>query len=291
MARRFALLLLALAMALPSAGHGTTAARLIVRHPSMHTAGDHRSEYPVAVLRLALERAGAPADIVPSTVAMEQERAIRALSQGQLIDVMWTVSTSERERRLQPIRIPIDRGLIGWRVLAVRRDDLARFRRIREVGELATLVGAQGHDWPDLAILQANGLRTLASPSYDSLFELLRRGRIDYVARGAGEIVPELGERDDRGLAVEPLLLLHYPAAQYFFVRPGNDALASVIERGLRRALDDGSLDVLFNRTFGPDLDQLDLAGRQRLRLANPQLPSGTPLSHPRWWYQPEAEP
>lgn len=291
MDRRLALVLLALATALPSAAYATSASRWIVRHPAMHAVGDHRAEYPVAVLRLALERAGVAADLVPSTVAMEQERAIRALSQGQLIDVMWTVSTPERERRLQPVRIPIDRGLIGWRVLAVRRDDLAHFRRIREIGELATMVGAQGHDWPDLAILQANGLRTVASPSYESLFELLRRGRIDYVARGAGEIVPELDARDGRGLAVEPLLLLHYPAAQYFFVRPGNDALASMLERGLRRALADGSLDALFERTYGPDLERLDLAGRHRLRLANPQLPPGTPLSHPGWWYRPESEP
>jgi hypothetical protein len=25
------------------------------------------------------------------------------------------------------------------------------------------------------------------------------------------------------------------------------------------------------------------------LDLANPQLPAGTPLSHPGWWYTPEA--
>lgn len=280
-------LLLALAAVLGLLADPASAA-LKVRHPPIQSADDHRAEYPVAVLRLALEKAGVDAHIVPSGVPMEQARAMRALASGRLIDVMWTVSTPERERLLRPVRVPIDRGLIGWRVLAVRRDAVARFAAVREIGDLAPLVGAQGHDWPDLAILQANGLHTLASPSYASLFELLERGRIDYVARGAGEAVPEIAERPDRDLVVEPRLVLHYPSALYFFVRPGNETLAEHLDRGLRRAIEDGSLGALFEQAYGADLARLDLASRHRLDLVNPQLPPQTPLSHPGWWYAPE---
>lgn len=261
---------------------------LRVRHPPIQTADDHRAEYPVAVLRLALEKAGVAAEIVPAGVPMEQARAMRALAQGRLIDVMWTVSTPERERRLRPVRIPIDRGLIGWRVLAVRRDALPRFAQIRSVGDLARLVGAQGHDWPDFAILSSNGLQTLATPTYPSLFKLLERHRIDYVARGAGEAVPEMASRADEGLVIEPRLVLYYPSAMYFFVHPDNDALAGHLDRGLRRAIDDGSLALAFERAYGEDLRTLDLAARRRLELANPQLPAQTPLTHPGWWYVPE---
>lgn len=285
MPRSAAALLAALAM---FAGFGASAAALIVRHPPIQSADDHRAEYPVAVLRLALEKAGVDARIVPAGVAMEQARAMRALAAGRLIDVMWTVSTPDRERLLQPVRVPIDRGLIGWRVLAVRRDALPRFATVKEIGDLAPLVGAQGHDWPDLAILQANGLHTLASPSYESLFGLLQRGRIDYLARGAGEAVSELAGRANTGLVIEPRLVLHYPSALYFFVRPGNETLAAHLDRGLRRAIDDGSLGALFEQAFGADLARLDLAARVRLHLVNPQLPPGTPLSHPGWWYAPE---
>jgi ABC-type amino acid transport substrate-binding protein len=273
----------ALTAMLPS--HAVGALR--VRHPPIQSADDHRAEYPVAVLRLALEKAGVAAEIVPAAVPMEQARAMRALAQGKLIDVMWTVSTPDRERRLRPVRIPIDRGLIGWRVLAVRRDALSRFAEVSELGDLARLVGAQGHDWPDLAILSSNGLHTLATPTYPSLFKLLERGRIDYVARGAGEAVPEMASRADAGIVIEPRLVLHYPSAMYFFVHPDNAALADHLDRGLRRAIDDGSLALAFERAYGDDLRALDLGARRRIELVNPQLPAQTPLTHPGWWYVP----
>lgn len=267
---------------------GTAAAEtLTVRHPLIQSVDDRRAEYPVAVLRLALQKAGVVADLQPAMVAMEQARAMRALSQGRLIDVLWTVSTPERERRLRPVRIPIDGGLIGWRVLAVRRDALPRFAAIRDVDGLAALLGAQGHDWPDLAILQANGLRTLASPSYRSLFEMLERGRIDYVPRGAGEALPELASRADEGIVIEPTLVLHYPSAFYFFVHPENEALAAHLETGLRRAIDDGSLADTFEHAFGADLATLDLANRHRLALANPAPATDGPAPGPDWWYSP----
>jgi ABC-type amino acid transport substrate-binding protein len=286
-ARLIPALAVPLALVALMASPAIVAAPLSVRHPLVQSVDDHRAEYPVAVLRLALEKAGVRADLRPAPVAMEQARAMRSLAQGRLIDVMWTVSTPERERRLRAVRIPIDRGLIGWRVLAVRRDALPRFAGVRDVGDLARLVGAQGHDWPDLAILRSNGLDTVATPSYSSLFELAERGRIDYVARGAGEALPELASRADLGLVVEPRLVLHYPSAMYFFVHPDNEALAAHLDRGLRRALADGSLNAAFERAYGADLAALDLARRHRLTLANPQLPAQTPLAQAEWWYAP----
>mgnify|MGYP002780630035 CR=1 FL=1 len=261
---------------------------LLVRHPSTGDAKDLRAVYPVAVLRLALEKAGVSAEIVPATVPMEQARAIRALAAGQLIDVMWTVSTPERERELLPIRVPIDRGLIGWRVLLVERSALPRFRSITRAGELAVLRGAQGHDWPDLPILRANGLDVLASPHYESLFELLARGRIDYVPRGISEARPEAAAHADKGLVIEPTLLLHYPSALYFFVHPDNASLAEQIDRGLRLAHEDGSLTALLDQAYGEDIAALHLPRRTRIELVNPLLPPETPLSHPGWWFTPE---
>ena len=38
-----------------------------------------------------------------------------ASSQGT-VDICWTMSTDERETQILPIRIPIDKGLIGWRI-------------------------------------------------------------------------------------------------------------------------------------------------------------------------------
>ena len=286
----FALALLA-AFAAGAATAQAGESTLRIRHPIAGDATDLRAVYPVAVLRLALEKAGVAAELVPAAVPMEQERAIRALAKGNLIDVLWTVSTPERERRLRAVRVPIDRGLIGWRVLLVKHTALSRFRSITNVGELAALRGAQGHDWPDLPILRANGLDVLASPHYESLFDLLERGRIDYVPRGVSEVRPEAKTHAGKGIVIEPGLLLHYPSALYFFVHPENGALAAQLDRGLRIAHTDGSLAALLDQAYGEDLAALHLSRRQRITLANPLLPPGTPLSHPGWWFSPEEQP
>jgi ABC-type amino acid transport substrate-binding protein len=282
-----AVLLGLLGVASPSLG----APALRVRHPPVQDADDRRAEYPIAALRLALERAGANAEVVPAAIAMEQGRAMRALEAGRLIDVMWTVNTPERERRLRVVRTPVDGGMIGWRVLLVRRDALPRFAGVRDRAALAPLLGAQGHDWPDLAILQANGLRVLPTPHYRALFDLLERRRIDYVPRGVGEAIPEARALRRRGIDVEPGLLLHYPTALHFFVRPDNDALAGLLERGLQRAIDDGSLRRLFDRAYADDFAMLDLPRRQRIDLANPDRPAGSVRADAGWWFAPEPRP
>lgn len=284
-ARTAALSIVASLLAFAAAG---AEAAVLVRHPLVQSIDDRRAEYPVAVLRLALEKAGVDARIVPAAVGMEQDRAIRSLASGRLIDVMWSVSTAERERQLRVVRIPIDRGLIGWRVLLVRRDARPRFDGVTGVEQLAVLLGAQGHDWPDLTILQANGLRVLPTPHYQSLFELLKRNRVDYVPRGVGEVLPELRAMEGEGLAVEHRLLLHYPTALYFFVHPENKALAEQLDRGLRLAVTDGSLRRLFDDAYGEDIAALHLARRHRIELANPLLTPSMSVGHPGWWFTPE---
>ena len=84
-------------------------------------------------------------------------------------------------------------------------------------------------------------------------------------------------------------MLLHYPAANYFFVAPDNEALAERLETGLRRALEDGSFDELF-RTHPVNAEafrQTNILVRRVLRLENPLLPAATPLEERALWWPP----
>ena len=58
-----------------------------------------------------------------------------------------------------PIRIPLFKGLFGYRVLLIRKQEQARFDQINTQQDLAKFLGGQGTHWPDTLILQANGLR------------------------------------------------------------------------------------------------------------------------------------
>jgi hypothetical protein len=269
-------LLAALCLAMLPAMPRATSAPLQVRYPAEESNRDLRRAYPLAVLKLALDRSGQAYTLTPARPRASQQRVLQLVEQRQGLDVAWSVTTQARERRLRAVRFPIDRGLVGWRVLLVRRADAAAFARVDSVAGLRPLLAAQGHDWPDLAILRGNGLRVAAGTSYDGLFAMLARGHIDYLPRSVAEAGDELAARPELALQIEPHLLLHYPSALYFFVHPDNSTLAGALATGLQRAERDGSLARLFDRTYGAHLAALHLPERRVLRLDNPLLPADT---------------
>ncbi len=269
---------------------GQATARTVV-YPRAETGGDERDRYPVQLLKLALREAHADYELKPHPVFMLQVRAMREVEQQSGLDIIWTMTSREREKALLPIRIPIDRGLLGWRLLLVRPALAPRFAAAAGLEQLKALRGGQGADWPDTAILRAAGLVVDESVRYGDLFQKLAAGRIDYFPRSVQEIWGELDKHRDEGFVIEPTLALHYPAAMYFFVSRQRGELAADIRRGLARALKDGSFQALFMQYFGADLKRANLDGRRVFELTNPLLPPETPLADERLWYRPAHAP
>lgn len=68
-----------------------------------------------------------------SEKAPPQSRALLHLSGQDEMDVVWTMTSEDRERNFFPIRIPIYKGLIGWRVGLIqelRREKLAELENM-----------------------------------------------------------------------------------------------------------------------------------------------------------------
>lgn len=248
---------------------------------------DREGSYPVDLLQLALVKSGRGFSLLASSGPIPQARAIHLLRAGEVIDVLWTVTSPEREDLLLPIRIPIDRGIYGWRLFLIRADDQKRFDAVRTLDDLAALHAGQGHDWPDLPILRAAGLEVVGGSSYGGLFGMLARGRIDYFPRAVPEVWAELQERRHLPLQVEQGLALHYPSAMYFFVAPDNTELAQALTLGLERALADGSFKALFQRYFGAAIRRSRLTERRVFEIANPQQPELRDRSDARLWFRP----
>ncbi len=259
---------------------------LHVRFPRPESDEDPRVDYCYQMLSLALERSGVPHVLEPARVRMNQQRVIREVARGRLVDVLCTMTTIEREQVLRPIRIPLNKGLMGVRLFLVeadRADSLARLAP--DIDAWKRLRAGQGHDWPDTPILRHNGFTVVTADAYEALFRMLRAGRIDYFPRSVLEIWNEQALHE--GLAVEPRFALRYPAAVYFFVHPENDALARALEQGLTQARADGSFDALFQTHYGAFLEQARLDARTIIDLENPFMPPGTPLQYADLWYHP----
>jgi hypothetical protein len=265
---------------------GSALARPLV-YPRAESAGDERDRFPVQLLELALRKADATYELKPHPVFMLQVRALREVEQQSGLDIVWTMTSKEREQALLPIRIPIDRGLLGWRVLLVRPASLPAFAATTTLAQLEALRGGQGADWPDTTILRAAGLKIDESARYGDLFQKLAAGRIDYFPRSVQEIWGELDNHRSEGFVVEPTLALHYPTAMYFFVNKQRTDLAADLRRGLEVALRDGSFQALFMQHFGDVLRRSQLDRRRVFEMANPLLPAQTPLEDARLWYRP----
>ena len=266
-----------------------------VVYPQSDAVLDSRYQYDWAVLRTALQKTErrfgrfamrASADsMAPARITEE------LLMPAGRINLLVRATSRELERQFLPIRIPVDRGLLGYRIFLVRADDLPRFAGTRTLEDLRRLRAGQGKDWADIAILSAAGLPVVAGSSYEGLFPMLKAGRFDFFSRSVDEALREYDERHAElpELAVEPTLLLHYPLPRYFFVRRDAEGmrLAARIEAGLETMLRDGSLIALFQRYKGPLLERAGFRQRRLLRIPNPALPPQTPLGRRELWYDP----
>ncbi|MDN2712269.1 transporter substrate-binding domain-containing protein [Janthinobacterium sp. SUN118] len=258
-------------------------------YPRHQAQDDPQQAYVTALLRLALARSGHAYVLRRSALRMVQTRAMQEIATATgSVDVVWAMTSRASEAQLLPVRIPIDRGLIGWRVALVQARQAQLLRQVRSLADLARLSAGQMRDWPDAAILQANGLRIDTSSTYEGLFQQLAAGRIDYFPRSVIEAQSELASHARLPLALDTHLVIRYPAALYFFVGKHRPELARHIEAGLEKMLADGSFAQLFQRHFGRLADQLKLAQRHVLDLANPDLPEETPLARKALWYRPK---
>ncbi len=276
-------LLLASAAVPLAAAHG---APRRVRIPHVSPKAETQRSYAAVLLEQALAAAGMPVLLEPTPELIPQNRAMQELGKHRRLDVLWTMTSVEREQQAQPIRVPIFKGLYGWRLLLASPEVAVRMAEVKTPAELRQFSLVQGLEWPDTGILQANGLNVIVSPSYDAMFKQLRLGRADAFPRSVEEIWWEL-ERYGQGLAVVPNICLHYPAAIYYFVAFEEPELAAAIELGLKRLRASGAFDALFMKYHGEDLGRAKLASRRVIELRNPLLSSQTPLDKPELWYRP----
>ena len=267
--------------------HLAAAGADVVRFPRPEFPGDRRYDYALQLLELALSKSGTAYRIRIAEVAMNQERQVQELEAGRTIDVGPIPSSAEREARLLPVRIPINKGMLGWRLGLVRKGDQGALAGVKTLDDLKRVRLAQGQEWPDTLILQANGIPVITAPRYEGLLKMLVGKRFDYFPRSVMEIWDEQANYADT-LEVEPRLALHYVYDAYFMVNRRNTRLAQAIGAGLEKAIADGSFDRLFQQYYGERLRKARLETRTVIELRNPLLTPETPSHRPELWYDPK---
>ena len=247
--------------------YAATPSPVSVAYPSAGPIDERRSNYYVELLKLALAKSDGHFVAVPSNDPSTATRVLIRLARHEGVDVFWGPTTSQLEQDFRAVRVPLDKGILGWRLLLINRDDAKRFASIDSLAQLQTLRAGQAAEWSDTQVLRDNGLSVITAPQYRNLLTMLVARRFDYFPRGIVEIVDEARQHPE--LAIEAHLALHYPVCTYFFVAQDNEPLAKQIESGLLRARADGSFDKLFERYNAAALHLAGLDQRRILQMRN----------------------
>jgi len=251
------------------------------------------NHYITNLLRLILNASKAPDEVIDLKfnklydLQLSHSRRLAEFSKLQGNVVMWTVTNKDREAFLRPIRVPIFKGLFGYRCLVIRKADQAKFAAIKTQRDLAMLAAGQGEQWPDTGVLRANGFSVVTGTQTENLYKMLAAKRFDYFPRALVEINSELEFINTYNLMIEPNIMLEYPNPLYFFVQQTNTELAERMERGWKIILANGSFDELFfkQQKVKDALFKWLPHVRYIAHLKTPDLPEDTPLQELRQWF------
>lgn len=262
-------------------------------HPPPETANDQRHSYYWEILEAALQvsrdRYG-DYKVVSYGTAMNFPRAVAELESGDAgrVNIVARATNLDLEARLRPIPLPLDKGLLGYRLFLIMPGLQERLDKVRTLDDLRRFSIGQATAWTDVKILLASHFNVVQSNDYEGLFQMLAAGRFDLFSRGVNEIDQEWDARRLKipGMTIESSLVLHYPMPRYFFVpRTAQGArMAERIELGLRRLAQSGEFERRYQSYKKLVLADLNLAGRRVFRLANPQLSALAPTSEAFWW-------
>ena len=247
---------------------------LVITLRAPDSAKDVRNSYVRDAVQLALDktRASDGPYRLQLSVPMNKRRALlEAASQTASNFFVVTGPEAGRAAGLAPVLFPIHLGVNGYRVCFVHAPREAAVRAAGSLEAVARLRHVQGRDWPDVAILRANGFAVTEVNTYESLFQLVEVGRADLFCRSVLEVGEELrAHAGVAGLALDDSLLLAYELPQYLYTHPANKAAIDRIARGLRRAFADGSLQALLRRYLQPSLAALKLPQRRLVPRSTP---------------------
>jgi len=216
-------------------------------------------------------------------------RILADLESGKL-DIAWTATSTDLEKRFIPVRFPIFRGMLGMRIGLIHQKDSQMLANVHTKADLMNYKICSGKTWPDTHILDANGLVTAKSLKYPNIFEMMLAGnRCHFFARGVMEPFAEVASHPDLPLAVDSNIMLRYRMPYMLFVSKSNPDLADHMLEIMTEIFDEGLYEEMFfnDSEVKAALSQANLENRVIIDLDNPYLTPETRSIPERFFYNP----
>ncbi|AZN37463.1 ABC transporter substrate-binding protein [Iodobacter ciconiae] len=232
---------------------------------------DQQQQYYHRLLQESLQLEGHRVSLV-SEPEMPLLRVYKLLESGEL-SAHWLLQTAERDKRFLRVNVPLSFGLIGQRLLLVKKGRAAAFSKVKTLADLQATNKRAGmaQGWFDVMVWKENQLPVYEQiGDWQILFKLVTAGNrdVDYLPRGAIEALDDLASHPD--LEIEPGLLLNYERDFVFYVSPRYPQLRGQIEKALQAALASGLQRRLFDQFLFSKVKGLNLNKRTVINLNSP---------------------
>ncbi len=251
---------------------------------------DVRYLYAEQLLEMALAKANFDGTVNRAAQRYSRDRLLQELKRGENIHVSAEVPKAGWEEQLITIRIPLRKGIQGYRLFLINSEDQEALSKVSSLEELQQFPTGLGSQWSITPIFQRAGFDVFTSDDYTALFKMLKLKRFVTFSRGLNEVYNEQQtfSEENESLVIEENLGLFIPLPTYFFVSPKHPNLAEKIELGLRRMMDDGSFDKHFLEYHRADIERAKLTSRKIFSIENFNLSKKTPLENKTYWFDPE---
>ena len=270
--------------------------RILINHPESHD--DARYEYPKNLLKRILS---VTADdyghtlVETNGLTMSRSRALHAMIEGKQLHVMAEAPKPDWNEQLLCVRIPIRKGIQGYRLFLTKNEHKSKLASINSFEEFKALTTGSGSQWSTTRVMEEAGFNVIKGVDYEGLFGMLIRNRFITFGRGINEVFVEYEERKSKlnDLAIDERFVLYIPLPTYFFVTPKQPQLKARIEKGLTHLIQSGEFESIFQAQFQTLIQQAQLDKRIQFSIPNPNLTEADPLDIKNYWYTPlrQAQP
>ncbi|AWB65461.1 hypothetical protein C2869_02975 [Saccharobesus litoralis] len=250
---------------------------------------DVREEYISEILDLALslskDKYGEYV-VKQLPISMPNDQTFYELSLGKTINLAMSGATTDKDHLAIPIRIPIRRGILNYRLLVINKNKQALFKGITSFAQLKALTAGIHANAVTAEIMKLQGFSVVEGASYDGMFKQLSHNRFDYIPRGVHEAYDELQLRAATldNLMIEPNLAIYMPMPYYIYVSPKFPRLVKRIEYGLEKMIEQKLIKTIFDKYYAEDVARANLAQRTIIDIGNPFLSSKTPFQRKELW-------
>ncbi len=238
----------------------------IIESPNSH-------QFYHELLVSALEENGHTVTLIEESLPWQR---IQVYMKNGDLSISWMVESQQRNSDFIPIDVNITNGLIGKRILFIKRGTQHLYNRVKNLEDYRSfgLTTGMGDGWFDTEVWKSNGLLFGEQKgNWKSIYKMVENDRVyNNFSRGLTEILDE--SKYYPGLDIEQNLVFIYERDfQYYLSKNdklGNDQYRDIIEESLFKAKNSGLIDRMVDKYWGDHFKMLNYDERVKIHLKTP---------------------